>query len=71
MLQGTLDITLTDVQTMKIHESIYYQISYQVDGSNQVSQMRINPEAFYANPQVGDKVAVNMLMGNIMGATKK
>lgn len=69
-LQQTLEITLLDVQPISIHASPYYEISYQSAGSDAVQQMRINPEAFYPNPQPGDRVAVNVLMGNIMGATK-
>lgn len=69
-LQQTLEITLLTVQPISIHASPYYEISYKVEGNNAVQQMRINPEAFYPNPQPGDRVAVNLLMGNIMGATK-
>jgi hypothetical protein len=69
-LLQTMEITLVAVQPLKIHESLYYELSYQVSGNDGVQQMRINPEAFYANPQPGDRVTVNLLMGNIMGATK-
>lgn len=69
-LQQTLEITLVDVQSVSIHNSPYYQIRYQVAGQQGFQEMRINPEAFYPNPQPGDRVAVNLLMGNIMGATK-
>ncbi|MCE3234084.1 MAG: hypothetical protein K0Q50_264 [Vampirovibrio sp.] len=69
-LQQTLEITLLEVQPISIHASPYYEISYKVAGSEAVQQMRINPEAFYPNPQPGDRVAVNLLMGNIMGASK-
>jgi hypothetical protein len=41
-----------------------------VEGQPEPKQMRINPEAFYPNPQPGDRVKVNLLMGNIMGAEK-
>lgn len=69
MLQS-LEITLVEVQPVKIHESLYYQISYKAVGDEQLQQMRINPEAFYVDPQPGDRVAVNLLMGNVMGAQK-
>ncbi len=69
-LQQTLEITLVTVQSVSIHNSVYYQLSYTVAGSSELQQMRINPEAFYADPQPGDRVSVNLLMGNIMGATK-
>ena len=72
-LQQTLEIELVEVQAMSIHNSAYYEIRYRVVGqvdSAELGQMRINPEAFYADPQPGDRVAVNLLMGNIMGAEK-
>lgn len=69
MLQS-LEITLVEVQPVKIHESLYYQISYKAVGDERLQQMRINPEAFYVDPQPGDRVAVNLLMGNVMGAQK-
>jgi len=69
-LQGTMEITLQSVDKIKIHESIYYQITYQTDETNTKQSFRINPEAFYPNPQPGDRVRVNWVMGNVMGAEK-
>ena len=69
-LQQTLEIELVEVQPIAIHQSPYYEIRYRVAGKSEMGQMRINPEAFYPNPQPGDRVAVNLLMGNIMGAEK-
>jgi hypothetical protein len=69
-LQQTLEISLLEVQPISIHQSPYYEISFKAAGSDAVQHMRINPEAFYANPQPGDRVAVTLLMGNIMGARK-
>ncbi len=69
-LQQTLEITLLEVQPIQIHGSPYYELAYRTADSETPQRMRINPEAFYPNPQPGDRVAVNLLMGNIMGATK-
>jgi hypothetical protein len=69
-LQNTLEIVLLEVEQLSIHASPYYQIRYKLVDSDAVQEMRINPEAFYPNPQVGDRVSVNLLMGNIMGASK-
>lgn len=69
-LQQNLEITLVAVQAVSIHESRYFDITYQQTGDDRLQTMRVNPEAFYADPQPGDRVAVNMLMGNIMGASK-
>lgn len=70
MFQETLEITLVDVQPVKIHDSLYYNIAFKLAGSDAVKQTRINPEAFYHDPKPGDRVEVNLVMGNIMGATK-
>ncbi len=70
MFQESMEIELLDVQEVRIHDSLYYQIAFITPGSSKVQQTRINPEAFYNNPQRGDRVEVNLLMGNIMGATK-
>lgn len=77
-LQQTVEVELLSVQAVTIHNSPYYDIQYRVMGADAAgagpsqtpSVLRINPEAFYPNPQVGDRVAVNFLMGNIMGASK-
>jgi len=69
-LQQKMEIELVEVQPISIHQSPYYEIRYRVAGKSELGQMRINPEAFYPDPQPGDRVAVNLLMGNIMGAEK-
>ena len=69
-LQQTLEISLVDVQAIHIHQSPYYEITFRQAGSDALQHMRINPEAFYTDPQPGDRVAVTLLMGNIMGAAK-
>lgn len=69
-LQKTMEIELVEVQPISIHQSPYYEISFRVPGKTELGQMRINPEAFYPDPQPGDRVSVNLLMGNVMGAEK-
>lgn len=72
MLQQTLEIKLVEVVPVTIHGSPYYEIAFQPadDEAAPPQKLRINPEAFYADPKPGDRVAVNILMGNIMGAEK-
>lgn len=69
-LNDTVEIELLDVQHLEIHGSRYYQLRYRVAGSQSEGEMRINPEAFYPDPQPGDRARVNLLMGNIMNAEK-
>jgi hypothetical protein len=69
-LIGSTVITLLEVVKVEIHGSVYYQITFRPENDGPVEAIRINPEAFYPDPQAGDRVEVNMLMGNIMGAQK-
>ncbi len=66
----TTVIELVAVQPVKIHDSLYYQLAFRVEGEETLNQLRINPEAFYPNPRPGDRVAVNWILGQIMGAEK-
>lgn len=76
MLTDETTIQLTGVEPIHIHDTLYYNIyflSLNAEGvavSDQPETMRINPEAFYPNPVVGDRVKVTMVMGTIMGAEK-
>lgn len=69
-LMGSTIITLLEVIKVEIHGSVYYQITYRPEAGGAAQAIRINPEAFYPDPQAGDRVEVNMVMGNIMGAQK-
>ncbi len=76
MLSDEMMIQLKAVEPIHIHDTLYYNIGFvrlSAEGvalSDQAETMRINPEAFYPNPVVGDCVQVTMVMGTIMGAEK-
>lgn len=70
LANGDLLMTIEAVDQLDIHGSIYYDLTFNLEGQNGSQKMRINPEAFYNNPQPGDKVNVSMVMGNIMSASK-
>ncbi len=70
MLTQDVVIILESVETLTIHGSVYYQIQFHIEGSSTVQSARINPEAFYTNPEPGDKVAVQMILGQFMQAKK-
>lgn len=69
-LESTQIVEITSVHEISIHQSPYYDICYKIPGSEQELSMRINPEAFYPNPQLGDTIETVSLMGNIMSAKK-
>lgn len=72
MLQS-LDIVLLDVVPLEIHSSRFYDLRFRpVDAPEGApsQSLRINPEAFYENPQRGDRVRVDVAMGNILSARK-
>lgn len=70
MLTGDLTLQVHTCETLTIHESPYYQLTLVDPATQQAYPMRLNPEAFYPNPQVGDWVRVNAVMGMILGAEK-
>ena len=76
MLTDDMIIQVTAVEPIHIHDTLYYNIGFlrlNAEGVSLLKEaetMRINPEAFYPNPEVGDHVRVNMVMGTIMGAEK-
>ena len=70
MLLDAMEIELLAVTAVTIHSSLYYDITYRNLANGQMQRTRINPEAFYENPQAGDHVQVNIVLGNIMGATR-
>lgn len=70
MLQAAQHITITDAQEVRIHDSLYYQITFTTPQNPTPQQTRINAEALYPNPQAGDEVEINLVLGQIMGATK-
>lgn len=71
MFEETLQLVLDDVQPYTVHGSLYYQITYHTEDDTTPRQLRINPEAFYRDPQPGDCVEATFLMGNLMGAQKR
>lgn len=68
---GKQAATLLGVQLVDIHGSKFYDLTFALDnkpGSPQTS--RIGVESVYAGPQVGDKVAVSLLLGQLVSVEK-
>ena len=72
MLNETLDVELLQVNPLTIHSSAYYDITFKPIGhaNTNAQTVRINPESFYSDPQVGDTVRITMIMGNIFSAER-
>ncbi len=70
LANGEMTMIIDGVETIDIHGSVYYNLTFRLNDEAAAQTMRINPEAFYYNPKAGDTVKVNMVMGNIMGAEK-
>ena len=64
-------IELMHVTEIRIHDTVFYDLFYRElpDGLKE-GPMRVNVEAFYENPQVGDTVEVQWVLGSVMGARK-
>lgn len=71
LLPQTLAMYIVTCEAITIHGSPYYNLvlAYIEEPTKRMS-IRLNPEAFYPNPQVGDLVSVEVMMGQVMGATK-
>ena len=69
MLQGTKETTLKGVNTFKIHGETYYDILYELEGSER-GTARISTEVIYSDPKVGDRVMLHFLMGMLTRVEK-
>ncbi|MFM7468274.1 MAG: hypothetical protein ACKO37_02085 [Vampirovibrionales bacterium] len=71
LLPQTCAVYIAESESITLHGSPYYNLTLvPVEAPTQRMRIRVNPEAFYSNPQVGDLVEVSLLMGQVMGATK-
>jgi len=71
LANGELAMVVEGVETLSIHGSVYYDVVFRLEGAQAPQKIRVNPEAFYVNPKPGDRVLVEMVLGNIMSAKKQ
>lgn len=63
---GAMEAILAAVQPYDIHGTRYYRIAYaRKDQPDQITEGRVAVEGIYADPQPGDRVDVQMLLGVI------
>jgi hypothetical protein len=71
LLPQEIEVEVVEVKPLSIHGAVYYDVALRVlaEGAGVMVQ-RVNPEAFYADPKVGDRVRITLMMGQVMGATR-
>lgn len=61
--------TLTAAQLVDIHGSRFYDITLELENGRS-ARGRLGTESVYAHPQIGDKVWVSLLLGEITSLEK-
>ena len=61
--------TLTHVQLVDIHGSRFYDIAYDLESGGS-GRGRLGVESVYANPKVGDRAQVFLLIGQLTRVEK-
>lgn len=68
---GKQAATLLGVQLVDIHGSKFYDLTFALDTKPDAPKTsRIGTESVYAGPQVGDKVFVSLLLGQLVSVEK-
>jgi hypothetical protein len=63
--------TIAHLQLVDIHGARFYDLSYALDAApNRVLTSRIGTESVYENPQIGDKVKLHLVMGQLTKVEK-
>lgn len=63
---GAMEAILADVQPYDIHGTRYYRIAYALkDQPDRITEGRVAVEGIYPDPQRGDRIDVQMLLGVI------
>lgn len=65
-MQGTIQA----VQPYELHGTLYYRLSYILDGEEQVRDARLSHDMAYLDPQPGDRVDVHALLGIVDGVRR-
>jgi len=71
LLPQEIEVEVVEVKPLSIHGAVYYDVALKLQTpEGGVMVQRVNPEAFYVDPQVGDHVRVTLMMGQVMGAVR-
>lgn len=64
--------SIVNLQLVDIHGARFWDISYALDAAPQrVLVSRIGTESVYENPQIGDKVKLHLVMGQLTKVEKQ
>jgi hypothetical protein len=68
---GKQAATLLGIQLIDIHGSKFYDLTFALDSKPDAPKTsRIGTESVYADPQVGDKIRVSLLLGQLVSVEK-
>jgi hypothetical protein len=72
VLKGTKDVTVTRVQPVSIHGQISLDVYFvdPDDSQSQVSLARIGPESVPKDLEVGDRVTLHYMLGQVTAITR-
>ena len=65
-----MDATIVGVQPYELHGTLYYRLLFTPDGSEQMREARLSHDMAYPDPQPGDRVRVNAILGIVDGVKK-
>lgn len=71
LLPQEVEVEVVEVKPLSIHGAVYYDVALKrLTNEGGVMVQRVNPEAFYTDPRVGDLVRITLMMGQVMGAVR-
>lgn len=62
--------TILGVQPYELHGMLYYRLIFTADGTEQPREARLSHDMAYPDPQPGDRVEVNAILGIVDGVKK-
>ena len=65
-----MNATILGVQPYELPGTLYYRLVFTLDGSDQPREARLSHDMVYPDPQPGDRVAVNAILGIVDGVKK-
>jgi len=65
-----MEATILGVQPYELHGTLYYRLVFVPDGGEQAREARLSHDMAYPDPQPGDRVRVNAILGIVDGVKK-
>lgn len=71
--QSQLEAELKEVRAYQVHGAGFYEVGFSLAGDTDgsVRRARISDNLIYSNPQIGDQVWIEILMGNVARVVRR